>query len=425
MADDFSFDEIKSGRLGNEPRTSSKGYDAQDVSSTMNLIRKYQTDNKKGMDSVTKQLSIISKEQAKTAKVLRTREIGYSKGSKEIENSMSGILKRLGFVVDDISKSAKKVIVTTAVATKDAVSQMARNMNADFQFNKTNYIGMMLSKASPIFGYFASKFMETNVFSAFTDRIKSNFKDAADYGMEQLKKKGIFGIFNDTVKLLLKLPIKAIALPFKIMGAIMKAPFKLLKGAKNLLFGGKDLDSDVPGLAKGGYIKKGGLVKVHAGEVVTPLKSLEEKFDTLIKEVTITRIAIAGVMGEFGARFFSRFLKGPLGKGLLFGFTMVKKFYGDSLTKMKSFVLRMFGFKGPSTSSVLSDLKKYKDNPQQLAAVGITYVYQVLDTIKNEMSGFRKTYTKEVEANAKEKLEKVKDKRRDKKDQAKGFKTKG
>lgn len=409
MAKDFTIDDVEAEIKASKRRASGpRDTDAYDVSSTVNLIKKYQSQNKKGIESVTKQLSIIAKEQAATAKVLRTKEIGYAKGVKEVENSMAGILKRLGFVVDDVSKTAKKILVTTAVTTKDAVTQMARNMNADFQFNKANYVGMLVAKASPIFGYFASKFMETNVFSAFTERIKENFRDAAEYGADQLKKKGIFGLFNDTIKLLLKLPVKAIALPFKILGALMKAPFKLLKGAKNLFFGRKDLEEDIPHLQKGGYVKKTGMVNVHAGEVVTPLKGFMSKFDVLIKEIRITRVALAGLGGEFAARFGARLLKGPIGKTLVYGYGMLKKWGGDTLGKMKSFVIRLFGFKGPSVNTVLADLKKYKDNPSQLAAVGITYIYEVLDNIKNSINQVKGSYFEGIAEQAKEKAEQLK-----------------
>jgi len=406
MAKDFTIDDVEN-EIKTSKRRSGKEYDAYDVSSTVNLIKKYQDSNKKGIDSVTRQLSAIAKEQAATAKVLRTKEIGYAKGVKEVENSMAGILKRLGFVVDDVSKTAKKILVTTAVTTKDAVTQMARNMNADFQFNKANYVGIMLSKASPIFGYFASKFMETNVFSSFIERIKENFRDAADYGADQLKKKGIFGLLKDTVKLLLKLPFKAMALPFKIMAALIKAPFKLLGGAKRLAFGGGK--EDIPQLQKGGYVKKGGLVNLHAGEVVTPLKKFTGMFERLIKEITITRVALAGLGGEFAARFGASLLKGPVGKAFVYGYGMLKKWGGDTLGKMKGFVLRMFGIKGPSITTVMADLKKYKDNPAQLAAVATTYIYEVLDNIKTEFTKFRTTWTEQVNDRIKEKAQRVRD----------------
>jgi len=360
------FDDIED--LANESDLEDENNNLYKIDSTVDLIRKYQEKNTKQLNEITKRISSVSKTQLESAKMLRTKEIGYTEGIKEVNNSIVVILRKLGFVVDDVSKTAKNILVGTAKSSKHAVTKISSTINEDIQFNKSNYMATMLAQSTPIFGYFVSKFMDTRVFSSFADRMKENFRDAADYAHDEFKKRGIFGFITDTIKLLLKLPFKAIALPFKFLAFLIKSPFKFLSGIKHAIFGNKNIKNeldDIPSLKKGGFVKKSGLVNVHAGEVISPASVISVYFDKLITEVMKMRTGITSLSNELAVSFRARLLKSPLFRKILYIFT-ASKIFNFPIRNLISKITK---------STAMSDLQKAKKNPIQFVVTSLNFIY--------------------------------------------------
>lgn len=174
--------------------------------------------------------------------------IGTKEGIEQVSKATSSVLRSLNLVIKEVAMGAKKISIGTALATKEAIGQYGKAISEDISFNKKNVVAMGLARASPIFGYFASKFMETDVFKSAAQRIKSTLGDAISSVGGKFK--GLFTSGMDKVK-----------------GIFGK---------------GKRAEADaVPKLQAGGVIGKGGLAEVHRAEVVMPIDALMKKIDEL------------------------------------------------------------------------------------------------------------------------------------------------
>ena len=183
--------------------------------------------------------------------------INSNKSIKEVQSSMNNVLKKLGDTVGALSEGVKTITITTAQATKDAVAQYGRAVGQDINWNKQNFMAMTLARATPIFGYFAAKFMETDV-----------FKKAAVRMREQVGK------------------------AFSSIGGLFRRQGKRSGGG----------DSEIPHMARGGYVKKGGLAKLHPAEVVMPideiLSRLDENMSTTKQLAIVARKAQLQTLGN-------------------------------------------------------------------------------------------------------------------------------
>ncbi len=235
-------------------------------------------------------------EQKNTAKNKRT-PLAESKDVKEIHNSVNEILKKLGYVVDNLSQGTKKITLETAKATKEAIAEYGRAVSSDISVNKQNIVAMAIAKSSPILGYFTSKFFETTIFKRMAEKTRQKFQD-------------IFSGVGDK---------------FKIMFS------RMIEGFKNFFHIGKRgrergeeaRFKRVPAMQSGGYVEKGGLAKLHAAEVVVPvekfLKTIKESFTLakednkrIIEELRLLRYGLLGFMGEFQTRLVKTFMDFPL-----------------------------------------------------------------------------------------------------------------
>lgn len=325
---------------------------SNDVSSLTSQIQKNRKKERQETD-ILKSISSIAKQQEKTQKLIQQREVGYTKGIVEVERSANKLLQKLGLTVDTMTRSARKILVTTAQTTKDIVSNMGRALNQDFQVNKANTVGMALAASTPIFGYFAAKFMETGVFQDFKEKIKDKLGEVFTFVGDKFKKavgnmrgkklsdfinmasQGLiyflklpfrligstFRVLWESTKFLLKLPFKALGLafgailkttkfiltlPFKAIGLAFKTillPFKMIKGMFGAIRsgfrfdygqkGGKNVNV-IPAAQTGGYVKKGGVVNVHPAEVIAPVgklfKGLEKSFAKALESKPILAI---------------------------------------------------------------------------------------------------------------------------------------
>jgi len=262
----------------------------KNINSLAGVLEKSQTDFHKQVKGISGSLSSTAKQQERIVKQIRMKEMSSSKEVKVIEKSVQQILGKLGYTIDILGKSSKKILIDTAKATKQTLSEYGRALNADFYINKGNFLAMTLAKASPIFGYFAGKFMETSVFRNFSNLIKEKMGLAVTYVANKMK--DVLGRGRERVK----------------------DWYSKRKESKNN-------EKDIPKLASGGYIQKAGVAQLHAAEVVAPLNKLEgtmkfamkptvSKLDTLVKILQVSTLVSAarGIYKLFKRNKYSSFL---------------------------------------------------------------------------------------------------------------------
>lgn len=126
-----------------------------------------------------------------TAEIKETeRRIAAGGDSREIAGSMNSVLKSLKSTVDGLGRGVEAITIGTAKATKDAISQYGQAISEDFKVNRQNMVASALAQSTPIFGYFASKFMETGVFKQTKEKLSEGIS-----GIFKRKSKG--GVLPD------------------------------------------------------------------------------------------------------------------------------------------------------------------------------------------------------------------------------------
>jgi len=176
--------------------------------------------------------------------------IGTQEGIEQVSKATSSVLRSLSAVIREIAVGTKRITIGTALATKEAIGQYGKAISEDISFNKQNIVAMSLARATPLFGYFASKFMETDVFKSAAEKIKSTLSNAIS---------AVGGKFRN----------------------LFTAGWEKVRG----LFGkAKRAETEeIPKLQAGGVIGKGGLAEVHKAEVIMPIEKLLQKLDELKK----------------------------------------------------------------------------------------------------------------------------------------------
>jgi hypothetical protein len=196
-----------------------------------------QNERIQGISNVAKTVNAMSQQSQRQIDQMKM-DVESDQNVKEISSSMTGVLDKLNQTIAKFGDGVKEITVNTAKATSDAISQYSKAVGEDISFNKRNIIAMSLARATPLFGYFAAKFMETDIFKNAAEKMKTKIGDM--FG-------GLFGRFR-----------------------------------------GKKPDTDeyevIPKMQKGGYVKKGGLVEVHAGEIVAPVEKVLARIDEQQKE---------------------------------------------------------------------------------------------------------------------------------------------
>lgn len=204
------------------------------------------------------------------------QNMGDLKGIEDVQNSMNGVLSNLNRTVGAIGQGFAKVATSTAKASGDLVRGYGKAISEDISYNKQNVIAMAMARSTPLFGYFAAKFVETDVFQKAKERMKQSLGDAL--GSVTTKFKDSFTSLFEKLKL--------------------KKSDKTVSGLTNKT--GK-----VPKMQHGGYVEKGGIAKLHAAEVVMPIETVLEKVDASIaitKELaTITKKAQLNTLSKMSA----------------------------------------------------------------------------------------------------------------------------
>jgi hypothetical protein len=169
-------------------------------------------------------------------------EVGDSEAISEVQNSLRKVLASMSGTIGDIGRGFSNIAKTTAETTSQSIKQYSQAISQDISYNKQNIVAMALSRSTPIFGYFAAKFMETDVFKSAAERIKANIGDMLS----------------------------------GIGGRIKSAFTGRGKGEREAT------ESGIPKMQKGGYVEKGGMAYLHPAEVVMPIEKVLEKIDESI-----------------------------------------------------------------------------------------------------------------------------------------------
>jgi len=210
------------------------------------------------------------------------------------------VLGKLGYAVDEFSRGAKKILVQTAQTTKETLQEYGQAVKQDFYINKGNMLAMTLAKASPIFGYFAGKFMETSVFQRFSDTIKEKMGQSAVYVSNKMKDLGgrAYGNIKDLFSKQKQAQSKQIESEGGSSGGRYGTQSRASASrggpsgvARNVNTGsgsrgggyGTVNEMSLPEVARGGYVKKGGAAYIHTAEIVAPL----ERLQTTMEEATV------------------------------------------------------------------------------------------------------------------------------------------
>jgi len=217
---------------------------------------------------ITSQISSVAVKQKETDNILKEIRETPSKEIESMVPAVKRILENLGLTVQHLATGMKNITVTTARATKDAVSQYGKAISEDISVNKQSFVAMTLAKTTPIFGYFAAKFMETDV-----------FKNAARKIRERI---------SSTISSV------ATAAGSKIRSLFSRKP----KGIGEVAEKVTEEEEGVPELQRGGYIERGGLARLHPAEAVVPIDDLLNRIDERVKPAEETKGLIEKGIGS-------------------------------------------------------------------------------------------------------------------------------
>ncbi len=269
----------------------------------------YQIENR-----TTKQTQNIQKQIKETTKA--TDSLQKTSDSKDVQDSLPEINKTIGklnYTIQVMADGMKKITLNTAEGTKNALSQYGKAISSDINLDKQNTVAMALSRTSPLFGYYAGKFMETDVFKNATSKMSENIKKGMGNVWSSVKgttrgiadsisnahigRKGkvdyseeseiAFGKVKPSVKST-KHSISKLARDLNVQKRLMKPALKseevsysdlTLTKISNDIAELKERSGDIPKLREGGYVEKGGLAEIHPAEVVMPIEKILDRID--------------------------------------------------------------------------------------------------------------------------------------------------
>ncbi len=230
-------------------KSRNKKEDTDTKNSVDNIIKKTNQKIKNkinigNISSLNKKISDLEKDSSLSGrKIVEKYE---TKPLLEIQSSIAKIAQKLKETVGFIAEGTKNISIASAKAVHDGIQDYQRVIAEDISVNKQNLLASTLAKASPIFGYFAGKFMESQIFQKAFAKIRLKIVELFSGGWERIRDK-----------------------------------VRDLKERKKIT---KISSSDIPKMQTGGYVKKGGLAKLHPAEVVVPaekfFKTLDSRFDT-------------------------------------------------------------------------------------------------------------------------------------------------
>jgi len=230
-----------------------------------------------------------------------TDYLSKTSDTDEIESAIPEINKTissLNYVISSLGKGIKNITEKTAQTTSEAISQYGRAISEDISINKEHAVAMSLAKATPLFGYFAAKFVETDVFKSATENMKKNIKKGLGgvwSGIKALTRnigEDVGGLFTRKGKVKYSQESKA------AMGEVV-ASLKEIK-EKTAKPKARDIKEKIPKLQKGGYVEKGGLAQVHPAEVVMPIDKILARIDETIPDKKKLSESITKISQSYG-----------------------------------------------------------------------------------------------------------------------------
>jgi murein DD-endopeptidase MepM/ murein hydrolase activator NlpD len=214
----------------------------QNINSLTATLVKHQEKTDKSLMEIRKSIMTIAKDQSSKQKNIK-ETMSSTGGFREVDRSLVLVLKKLGGTLEQVGRGALKMTASTALATKDMLKQYGAAISEDIHVNKQSMVAMALSQTSPIFGYFAAKFMETSVFKSAKEKIKNAFVS-------------IFASIGASVKQLFT------------RGKEKVSEIRTQRKTSRQ-------KEEIPKLQTGGYVTRGGAAMLHAAEVVAPLQKLQ------------------------------------------------------------------------------------------------------------------------------------------------------
>lgn len=206
------------------------------------------------ISNVNRTISNMQK-QVESQLVDTEKDLRDSDAIQSVQHSLTKVLNKLSSTVGDIGKGFSKIAVTTTQTGKEAIKDYGRAISQEFAINKQNFVAMTLARSTPIYGYFISKFMETNVWKNATEKLKSNIASSLS---------SVGGLLKN----------------------IIRRPFiKSTSDETPSQKAGKKYDK-IPKMQRGGYVERAGLAKVHAAEVVMPIEKVLSRID---ESISITK----------------------------------------------------------------------------------------------------------------------------------------
>jgi hypothetical protein len=233
---------------------------ARGISSATRSVDDIGKTSARHIGSLTNDVSSLARRQREIEKQLKDIDDYKIPASKEMKAVSSSILHNVNLAMITLASGMKKITLSTAGALKEVVGDYGRAISEDFSINKQNLTAMALSRITPVFGYFVSKFMQTDVYRRAIDKIKSSFSSVFHSLMSKFG--GLFhrgGGESDIDSFAKKLP---------------KRPRKMQAG---------------------GYIAKGGLAQVHAAEVIMPIDTVLDRIDRRGGSVEIQQEMLASI----------------------------------------------------------------------------------------------------------------------------------
>jgi hypothetical protein len=214
-----------------------KDYDPKKINSLYGKMRKSYNEDFTEARNVADEIDSVSRKHKEAMRELNSLRGGFEGESKSAFRKVFG---GLGNTLNALALGIKSM----ADAGANTMRQYGTAIGEDIRINKQNLVATALSGASPIFGYFASKFMETDVFKNAAARIREGVGKAFKFGLSKIgigKKEQDYGGDLSYIK--------------------------------------EKLDRELPSLQRGGFVEKGGMLKVHAAEVVAPVEKIYGKME--------------------------------------------------------------------------------------------------------------------------------------------------
>jgi len=233
------------------------------ISSLSNKIIEMEKQTKLDSNKMSDEISKISKKQRAVREEMKDVKNSTIPEIEAMAPEVNKILTGISGAVGSLAVGMKRITLDTASSAKNVVGQYGKAISEDISINRENMMAMSLAKATPLFGYFAAKFMQTDVFKSAATKIKHTLGSAIS------------------------------SVGTKARGLVSKR-----------------VKEKTPKMQVGGYVEKGGLAEVHPAEIIAPIDKVLSKFTEQqkgkesVQEQTLTTLKdLSTNMKTYGSYF--------------------------------------------------------------------------------------------------------------------------